>query len=286
MEPRNGDRWKPRKQKKRNRTIAGDNTSILSHQEGKDDEARPSPFVLSESLPPDEGQAVDVVLPEHDEPPVAEPEPETSQEEQPARRSRAPQKDREEENSTPIDYMPIPLFIAMTLFSLGIYPYIWLLKRVDGFSAAGMNGLDRMGIVRYCVVGLGVQLLPWGAIMAFVWSRWDGGDFALRVALQMMIAYAAAFALVVLPYRCFYHFDIRWRLRRAASVWDTGGIMIARTMGSLPRLFLLGTPYIQHHINRLIGLGMPGFSGYDDMPGDFYISDVIRDYVRGGHGRE
>ncbi len=180
-----------------------------------------------------------------------------------------------------IDYIPVGLYLLFSVCSGGLYPYLWLLNRTDGFEAAGVTGLDRSGIGRYCVLGICAQLLLLASGAACLWGWLAGMREWHASAFLMLAVYGAAFVLVILPMRCFYHFDIRWRLRRAASRWDENGLMIARTVPSFLLLFLFGTAYIQRHVNRLIGLGMPGFTGYDDVAGDASIGDAVREYVRG-----
>ena len=179
-----------------------------------------------------------------------------------------------------IDYIPLVLYLLFSVGSVGLYPYHWLLKRIDGFEVAGVTGLDRAGIGRYCALGICAQFLLVASGVIGLWGWFTGIHEWYASAFLMLAVYGAAFVLVILPMRCFYHFDIRWRLRRATSRWDENGLMIVRTAPSLFLLFLFGTVYIQRHVNRLIGLGMPGFTGYDDLGADTTIGDAVREYVR------
>jgi hypothetical protein len=179
-----------------------------------------------------------------------------------------------------IDYIPVELFALFSFASAGIYPYFWLLDRVDTFAAVDAIRLDRTGIDRYCVIGIFVQLLPLAAAAVFLWARFTGLREWYAYASILLAAYAAALVFVVLPLRCFYQFDICWRMRRAVSMWDKDGMMIERTAPSLFRLFLFGTAYIQRHVNRLIGLGMPGFAGYDEIGTEATLGDAIKEYVK------
>jgi hypothetical protein len=179
-----------------------------------------------------------------------------------------------------IDYIPAGLFVLLSVASAGIYPYFWLLDRVDTFAAVDAIRLDRTGIDRYCVLGIIAQLLPIAAAGVFMWAHFTGLRQWYAYASIILAAYAAALVFVILPLRCFYHFDIRWRMRRAVSLWDKNGLMIARTAPSLFCLFLFGNAYIQRHINRLIGLGMPGLTGYDEIGTEVTLGDTIKEYVR------
>ena len=55
--------------------------------------------------------------------------------------------------------------------------------------------------------------------------------------------------------------------------------MINRSITSWFKLFLLGSIYIQHHINRLMGLGMPGFADVSEIEHDASLMDIIDDYI-------
>lgn len=245
-------------------------------QEGEDDADRPSPVVLSEGeapsdLPPHQEEAEDTSVPD---------EADESPEEQLPRRSKSTRENKRAR--LPIDYIPISLFLVQCLFSFGLYPYVWLLRRIDSFPDSGEKGLDRAGMEAHCVVGFCVQLLMPCAISACVWAWLTPDDLARKLAAAIVAAYVLSYILLVLPGRCFHHFGIRWRLRRAVAEWDEGGVMIDRTMTSLPRLFLFGSAYMQYHLNRLIGIGMPGFSGYEEIAGDFSVTGAVKDYLRAG----
>jgi hypothetical protein len=179
-----------------------------------------------------------------------------------------------------IDYIPVELFVLLSVVSAGIYPYFWLLDRIEGFAAVDAVRLDRSGIDRYCVLGICAQLLLLAAAAVFLCARFAGLREWYAYASIILTVYAAVFIFVVLPLRCFYQFDIRWRMRRAVSMWDKDGLMIARTAPSLFLLFLLGNVYIQQHANRLIGLGMPGLTGYDEIGTEATLGVAIKEYVK------
>lgn len=245
----------------------------------------PAPVVWGDAaepaVSPEAPPAEPVASPE----PVALPEPIEPKAETPQPVRGAP---RPERAVSPhgIDYIPLWLYLLFSVGSAGLYPYLWLMKRVGGFSAAGVTGLDRPRIGRYCVLGICAQLLPLASGVICLWGWLAGVPEWYASAFLMLTLYSAAFVLVILPMRCFYHFDIRWRLRRAASQWDENGLMIARTLPSPFLLCLFGTAYLQRHVNRLIGLGMPGFTGYDDVGAGATIGDAIREYVQDRTRRE
>ena len=277
MERQNGDGWKPRKNRKKQK----------EKKRGRANRPAPLSSVPAASVEAIEPTAAAEAL----KPPIesAEP-PQTATETPPEVHAHhdAHNEPRTEKPSTlpTIDYIPMGLFALFSVCSAGLYPYIWLLNRIDGFAAIGATGLDRSGLGRYCVFGICAQLLPLASLVVCLWAHFAGVGEWYASAFLMLAAYGAAIVLVILPMRCFYHFDIRWRLRRAASRWDENGLMIARTAPSLLRLFLFGTAYLQAHVNRLIGLGMPGFTGYDDVGTDATVGDAIKDYVRGAMRRE
>lgn len=155
--------------------------------------------------------------------------------------------------------IPLSLFIPLSVITLGIYPHIWLLYRVDALAAVGRASIDRFRVAEYCVVGAAAQLVLAAALCALALSA------ALIItpdaAGMLATAYALAFALIVLPFRQFVLFEIRRQVRRAAFEWDPTGIMLPRTIPSILMMTLFGTAYLQHHINRLIGLGMIGDGG-------------------------
>lgn len=286
MNPHNGDSWEPRsgRRKKKKKTTRRPLVTAGGLQEGQDDVVRASQPVLPDGEAPSE---TDLPL-EEATADLASPD-ETSEQleetgEQPdgqlPRRSKSPDKKKTDRRA--IDYIPVPLFLAQSVFSFGIYPYLWLLRRIDSFPDVGIKGLDRAGMAAYCIVGLCVQLLLLCATSTYVYAWLVTDNFIRKLAVMIFAAYALSFVLLVMPGRCFHHFNIRWRLRRIVAEWDAVGVMIDRTMTSLTKLFLFGSAYIQYHFNRLIGMGMPGFSGYEEIAGDFSVTGAVRDYLKAG----
>lgn len=149
-----------------------------------------------------------------------------------------------------LDYVPLTIFVPFTVISLGIYPNVWLALRARAFSAISGGIVDSRAVRRCALFG---SISSIAAIIAVVLA-----------SSTMLAAAIGLFVLFALPLRCFCHSEIRSGIRRSAAEWDADGRMAERTIPSSTRLAILGSIYIQHHINRLIGLGMPGFSGYDD----------------------
>ena len=91
--------------------------------------------------------------------------------------------------------------------------------------------------------------------------------------------YASVYLLIIFPMRCFNYFCVRWAIRAAVIDWDREGVMVGRSVTSWFKLFLLGSVYLQYHINRLMGLGMPGFADVSEIEPDATLRERINDYV-------
>jgi hypothetical protein len=90
---------------------------------------------------------------------------------------------------------------------------------------------------------------------------------------------AVLYVIVVFPMRCFNYFTFRWTLRSAVITWDKEGVMVGRAMPSWIKLILFGSAYIQYHINRLMGLGMPGFADVSEIEMDISWGEMLDNYV-------
>jgi hypothetical protein len=109
---------------------------------------------------------------------------------------------------------------------------------------------------------------------------WFTGSAQARDAVIITaLAYGVLQVLIVLPLKCFHYFNLRWIVRSAVISWDEDGVMIERTITSWLKLFLFGSAYIQYHINRLIGLGLPSFADADEIEPDKSIGELIDDYI-------
>jgi hypothetical protein len=178
-----------------------------------------------------------------------------------------------------LGYVPVELFIALCLLTFGLYPYAWLWGNSSAFvSLCGYRLQEKR--VRFCAaIGFCIQLIPIVSLALYAVWRYTASPQLLDFALHSALLYVAAYVLLVLPQRCYCFFDIRWNLRRTVETWDKDGVMIDRTMTSWLKLFAFGSIYIQFHANRLIGLGMPGFAGQDEIMPDFSVRRWLQEYV-------
>jgi hypothetical protein len=103
--------------------------------------------------------------------------------------------------------------------------------------------------------------------------------FGLEIAYGVVFALVSLYLSVIFPMRCFNYFRFRWALRSAVIKWDNEGVMVGRAMPSWVGLFLFGSAYIQYHINRLMGLGMPGFADASEIESDATLGELIGGYV-------
>lgn len=155
-----------------------------------------------------------------------------------------------------LDWIPLSIFVPLSVMTFGLYPHLWMLRRIDALSSVGSRSIDRSTAAAYCVIGSIVQLMLAAAAAAWLVSVALPASGSGRVASLALSTYVAAYALLLFPIRSFVLFEIRRQIRRAAFMWDPTGIMVPRTMPSILMLTIFGSAYLQHHINRLISLGM------------------------------
>ena len=179
-----------------------------------------------------------------------------------------------------LGYIPLSLFVSISVASLGIYPYIWLWGNLHAFEKSGAQGLDKVELAKLSVIGFCAQLLvPLSLLSALLGTASGIGGFQ-EFAFRAIVVYVVVYLLFVLPLRCFNYFNIRWKIREAVNEWDHAGMMIGRTMQSWVKLFCFGSFYIQYHINRLMGLGMHGFADESDLMVDLPITEFLKEYLR------
>jgi hypothetical protein len=147
------------------------------------------------------------------------------------------------------------------------------------FNTVGGRRINEGSVKRLAVLGFMVQLLLPISVASYVAWRFTGYEIAIEARRAAVFAFLSLYFLVVFPMRCFNYFCIRWAIRGAVIDWDREGVMVGRTMTSWLKLFLLGSVYIQYHINRLMGLGMPGFADASEIEPDISLTEIIDDYV-------
>lgn len=177
-------------------------------------------------------------------------------------------------------YIPIRLFVCMTFFTIGLYPYVWFWENIPAFMKIGQGQVGEKTFKRFAVTGFCIQLLFIFAAASSVWTWFTGSVVHYEFSIRVFAVYCVLYAFIVLPQRSFLYFDLRWSLRKAVIAWDRSGIVIDRTMTSWWKLFLLGPCYLQYHINRLMGLGMPGLSDSDEIVDDITLSEWVREYIK------
>ncbi|MDR1578954.1 MAG: hypothetical protein LBS35_01245 [Synergistaceae bacterium] len=186
---------------------------------------------------------------------------------------------REAHESTVLGYIPLKIFLGLCLITLGAYPYVWIWGNAYAFNKMGERRVDEASFKRLAVLGFAVQmLLPVSAALYAAW-RFTGLGIAIEIAYATLFALVLLYASVIFPMRCFNFFCFRWALRGAVIKWDQEGVMVGRTMPSWIGLFLFGSAYIQYHINRLMGLGMPGFADVSEIESDATLGELIGRYV-------
>lgn len=185
----------------------------------------------------------------------------------------------------PLGYIPIGVFIWLSLLTLGLYPFQWLWRNLPLLERTGGRRGDSLNFRRFAVIGLCVQVVFVTGVLLYAWGLLLDHSDAAYLSFRFFKTYLILYALLVLPYRTFCFLNLRWRIRREAARWDESGIAIGRTMPSWFKLFLFGSVYVQYHINRLMGLGMPGLGSLDDISSDFSITRWIGSYVRGSGER-
>ncbi|MDR3331687.1 MAG: DUF4234 domain-containing protein [Synergistaceae bacterium] len=178
-----------------------------------------------------------------------------------------------------IGYIPIEIFISLCIITFGIYPYIWLWSNSRAMVQLCGSRVRRGLLRRFAASGFCAQLMAPLLAAAYIAWRFTGIERIMDIGLKCLVAYALIYALVIFPQRTYCYFALRWSIRNAVAAWDREEIMIARTMTSWLKLFLLGSAYIQLHSNRLIGLGMPGFADQDEILPDFSLGKWMREYV-------
>ena len=184
-----------------------------------------------------------------------------------------------------LGYIPVTLFLSFSVATLGLYPYVWLWSSLHAFERIGVSASDDRNLRRFAVYGFCVQMLFSAMLILYAAGAWLASDLVLELSFRVAVVYAATYLLLILPLRCGCYFDLRWKIRRRVSEWDSAKIMMDRTMSSWFKLFLLGSLYVQYHINRLMGLGMPGFADPSEITDDFAVVQWVRDYVKGEEDR-
>ena len=181
-----------------------------------------------------------------------------------------------------LGYIPSKLFLGLCLITFGLYPYIWMWDNTYAFNKVGDRRIDEESVKRFAVLGFIVQLLL--PVSVGVWIAWKitGSTIAGEVLQTVTFVFLSLYFVVIFPLRCFNFFCVRWALRSAVIEWDREGVMINRSITSWLKLFLLGSIYIQYHINRLMGLGMPGFADPSEIERDVSLIDIIDEYVTVG----
>jgi hypothetical protein len=186
---------------------------------------------------------------------------------------------RETRASARLGYIPTKLFLGLCLVTCGLYPYMWMWGNTYAFNTVGGRRINEGSIKRLAVLGFVVQLLlPISAASHIAW-RLTGHEVAFEARRIAILVFLSLYFLVVFPMRCFNYFSIRWAVRGAVIDWDNEGVMVGRTITSWIKLFLLGSVYIQYHINRLMGLGMPGFADASEIEPDVSLTEIIDGYV-------
>ena len=196
-----------------------------------------------------------------------------------AGRLRAVDKTRE---SALLGYIPAKLFLGLCVITCGLYPYIWMWDNTYAFNKLGGSRIKEESVRRLAVLGFLVQLLL--PIAIGMWIVWKVTRSAVTGEIFQTTAFVflSLYFVVIFPMRCFNYFCVRWSLRGAVIEWDNDGIMVSRSITSWFKLFLFGSVYIQHHINRLMGLGMPGFADASEIERDASLFDIIDDYITMG----
>ena len=176
-------------------------------------------------------------------------------------------------------YIPTRLFMGLCIVTCGLYPYIWMWDNTYAFNKIGDSRIKEESVKRFAVLGFFVQLLL--PVAVGMWIAWKvtGSAVTREVFETVVFVFLSLYIVVIFPMRCFNYFCVRWTLRSAVIEWDSEGVMVNRSITSWFKLFLLGSIYIQHHINRLMGLGMPGFADPSEIEPDASLIDIIDGYV-------
>jgi len=180
-----------------------------------------------------------------------------------------------------LGYIPVSIFTGLSVVTLGLYPYVWFAQHLEAFVSLSLERIDERALRRYVVFGILVQLLViLAAFLAVLGFAFDS-PLILEYAFRFAFFYVSLTLLALIPTRSFLYFGLRWNLRRAVAAWDSAQIMLPRTMPSWWKLFLFGALYLQHHINRVIGLGMPGFADAELVREPLPFLDWLGGYLTG-----
>jgi len=186
---------------------------------------------------------------------------------------------KETRSSALLGYIPTRLFLGLCLATCGLYPYTWAWGNTYAFNTVGGRRVNENSVKCMAVLGFIVQLLAPVSVSSYIAWRITGLELAYELAQTTGFVFMALYFIVVFPIRCFNYFCLRWALRSAVIDWDREGVMVGRTITSWLKLVLLGSVYIQYHINRLMGLGMPGFADMSEIEPDASLGEIIDDYV-------
>jgi hypothetical protein len=187
---------------------------------------------------------------------------------------------RRAQESALLGYIPLRIFLGISVVTLGLYPYIWVWGNVYAFMKVCGPRVRGAVFRRFAVVGFCTQLMIPLAVCSCLWGAATGSEQAYELAARALLFFAVSYFAIIGPMRCSCYFDLRWNLRSAVAMWDRNSVMIDRTMTSWFKLFILGSVYIQFHINRLMGLGMPGFADAEEISAEFSLGEWIREYLR------
>ena len=180
-------------------------------------------------------------------------------------------------------HFSIPLYLCFCILTCGLYPYIYLRRNAQALA----NFSDRVSARRikvYTAIGLAVQAVAIVGLLLFLYGLAFSDGAPAKTTSSPAVAYLFLLILIVLPLRCFHQFNIAAAIRHEVILWDPSQIMIGRTANSWTFLFLLGSVYIQHHINRLAGLGMPTLRD-DDSAAEPAEAEVLGRGVAVVHGK-
>ncbi len=180
-----------------------------------------------------------------------------------------------------LGYIPVSIFVSLSVITLGLYPYVWFAQNVRAFVTLSLEKIEESLLRRYVVMGVFVHLLAFAAIVSAIWGLSTDSPLHVEYAFRFAFFFVSLSLLVLLPIRSFLYFGLRWNFRRAVAAWDHSHIMIPRTMSSWWKLFLFGSLYIQHHVNRVIGLGMPGFADAEELREPLPFLEWLGGYLTG-----
>lgn len=186
-----------------------------------------------------------------------------------------------EEKEPLLGYVPISVFASLSVITLGLYPYIWFSQNIRAFMELSLERIEEATLRRYVVLGYFVHVLLYIAIALSAVGSFFDAPLAREYAHRFALVYAFISFVLLLPVRSFLYFGLRWNLRRAVAAWDSNIITVPRTAPYLWKLFVFGALYIQFHINRVIGLGMPGFADADDLREAQPFLEWVNGYLRG-----